>query len=114
MLYNLNDPNIKGEMGKEMGSGISQALQTLLSMKLQDIEKRKQAETLQSLGLPKGAENLDPRIVNTLLQGLQERGFVQNQIQPQAPGSEVGMDGGQPQGELNQLANIMSAPNNIS
>jgi hypothetical protein len=122
MLYQLNDPNIKGEMGKQMGTGISSGLQTLMQMKVQDIKRQKEKAGLEAMGLPGALAGLDPRIIQQAAQNQQkakQQELVQAYLQRQrqqpsqdrvAPQQVAGQPGGEKPGETEA---IMAMPTDV-
>lgn len=97
MLHQLNDPNIKGEMGKQMGTGVGAGLQSLLNMKLQDIKQQKERAGLEAMGLPGALAGLDPRIIQQAAQNQQkakQQQLVQAYLQQQA--GQLPAEGGVP------------------
>lgn len=63
----IDDPGF----ASSMGTGIAGGLQNLLNMKMQDMARQKKSTALESLGLPAGLSEVDPKVLQQFMKNQQ-------------------------------------------
>lgn len=63
----IDDPGF----ASQLGTGIAGGLQNLLNMKMQDMARKKQSSAMESLGLPPGMAEIDPKVLQQFLKNQQ-------------------------------------------
>lgn len=97
MAQIINAPRPHEVMAEKIGTGLSSGLQSLLSMKMQDMAKQKQAAGIKALGLPDEMAGLDPRIIQQVLQNKQQQSQMGAMNQILGLGQDSQSGGGLPQ-----------------
>lgn len=68
-MVQIIDPNQDGSVGEEFGKGITSGLQMLMKEKLRKMHQKRQAEALETVGLPGALAGLDPAVLKEFAKG---------------------------------------------